>query len=170
MVYTINRGQKINMTFNSIKKERGFTIVELLIVIVVIGILAAITIVAYNGVQSRARNSAAQSAAENVAKKLEAFNAATGAYPVHNTTNNVTAQLATQNESSLTGSGLTIGAPASGTGGNTIRVDLCAAAALTAGATATGYRVYRWDYTTGALATTPDETGGVTTACTTQTN
>ena len=31
-------------------KQRGFTIVELLIVIVVIGILAAITIVAYNGI------------------------------------------------------------------------------------------------------------------------
>jgi prepilin-type N-terminal cleavage/methylation domain-containing protein len=36
----------------------GFTIVELLIVIVVIGILAAITIVAYNGVQDRARATA----------------------------------------------------------------------------------------------------------------
>ena len=36
-------------------KQKGFTIVELLIVIVVIGILAAITIVAYNGVQARAR-------------------------------------------------------------------------------------------------------------------
>jgi prepilin-type N-terminal cleavage/methylation domain-containing protein len=35
-------------------KARGFTIVELLIVIVVIAILAAITIVAYNGIQSRA--------------------------------------------------------------------------------------------------------------------
>ena len=39
-------------------KQRGFTIVELLIVIVVIGVLAAITIVAYNGIQSRARDSA----------------------------------------------------------------------------------------------------------------
>lgn len=39
-------------------KNTGFTIVELLIVIVVIGILAAITIVAYNGVQDRAKASA----------------------------------------------------------------------------------------------------------------
>lgn len=35
--------------------QRGFTIVELLIVIVVIGILAAIVIVAYNGAQTRAQ-------------------------------------------------------------------------------------------------------------------
>jgi prepilin-type N-terminal cleavage/methylation domain-containing protein len=38
-------------------KNRGFTIVELLIVIVVIAILAAITVVAYNGIQQRAANS-----------------------------------------------------------------------------------------------------------------
>lgn len=36
-------------------KQRGFTIVELLIVIVVIAILAAIVIVAYNGIQERAK-------------------------------------------------------------------------------------------------------------------
>ena len=38
------------------QKQSGFTIVELLIVIVIIGILAAITIVAYNGIQDRAKN------------------------------------------------------------------------------------------------------------------
>jgi prepilin-type N-terminal cleavage/methylation domain-containing protein len=51
-------------------KQRAFTIVELLIVIVVIGILAAITIVAYNGIQERARGSAAAAALNQSAKKI----------------------------------------------------------------------------------------------------
>lgn len=62
-------------------KQKGFTIVELLIVIVVIGILAAISIVAYNGIQNRAKYSAAQSLASNIVKKVEAFNAVYGRYP-----------------------------------------------------------------------------------------
>ncbi len=61
-------------------KARGFTIVELLIVIVVIAILAAITIVAYNGIQNRAKTSSGQSAANSVIKKLEAINAIKGSY------------------------------------------------------------------------------------------
>lgn len=48
----------------------GFTIVELLIVVVVIAILAAITIVAYNGITGRAKSSAAQTAAETASKKV----------------------------------------------------------------------------------------------------
>lgn len=47
------------------KRAHGFTVVELLIVIVVVAILAAISIVAYNGIQQRARNAATVSAAKN---------------------------------------------------------------------------------------------------------
>jgi prepilin-type N-terminal cleavage/methylation domain-containing protein len=50
--------------------QRGFTIVELLIVVVVIAILAAITIVSYNGISNRAKESAAQSATVQVGKKV----------------------------------------------------------------------------------------------------
>jgi prepilin-type N-terminal cleavage/methylation domain-containing protein len=74
------------MTFSKLKtmkKDRGFTIVELLIVIVVIAILAAIVIVAYNGVQNRARLSSAQGAAQTIVKKASAYAAegTSGLYP-----------------------------------------------------------------------------------------
>ena len=59
----------------------AFTIVELLIVIVVIGILAAITIVAYNGVQSRARASQASAALSQAKKKLELYKVDNSSYP-----------------------------------------------------------------------------------------
>jgi prepilin-type N-terminal cleavage/methylation domain-containing protein len=55
------------------KNKKGFTIVELLIVIVVIAILAAITIVAFNGVQKRAQSSAVQSSLSQATKKVLAY-------------------------------------------------------------------------------------------------
>ena len=61
--------------------QSAFTIVELLIVIVVIAILAAITIVAFNGVTARANTSSAEAAASTVAKKAEAYNAEQSSYP-----------------------------------------------------------------------------------------
>lgn len=63
-------------------KQTGFTIVELLIVIVVIAILAAIVIVAYNGVQTKARATQYQTDTLAIVKKFEAYNAVTGGYPL----------------------------------------------------------------------------------------
>lgn len=55
------------------QKQKGFTIVELLIVVVVIAILAAITIVAYTGIQNRTHDSAVQNDLATFYKKLEAY-------------------------------------------------------------------------------------------------
>jgi prepilin-type N-terminal cleavage/methylation domain-containing protein len=63
------------------QRQTGFTIVELLIVIVVIGILAAITIVAYSGVQQRARVATVTSDLSNVRKSLGAYEAINSQYP-----------------------------------------------------------------------------------------
>lgn len=68
-------------TFDS-SNGRGFTIVELLIVIVVIGILAAITIVAYNGVQQRAGNAQRISAAKDWIKTIQTYTTLNQKYPV----------------------------------------------------------------------------------------
>ncbi len=67
-------------------KQKGFTIVELLIVIVVIAILAAITIVAYNGIQARAKFTRAQSDLVNTQKLVELYKIQYGAYPISTVT------------------------------------------------------------------------------------
>ena len=61
--------------------SKGFTIVELLIVIVVIGILAAITIVSFSGVQQRARNASITSMVSTYEHALAAYVAENGKYP-----------------------------------------------------------------------------------------
>ena len=52
-------------------QQKGFTIVELLIVVVVIGILAAIVIVAYNGIQNQARVASQTSDLNGALKQIE---------------------------------------------------------------------------------------------------
>jgi prepilin-type N-terminal cleavage/methylation domain-containing protein len=63
------------------KKRHGFTIVELLIVIVVIAILAAISVVAYTGIQNRANNSTVEADIANMIKLLEMTKVDLGHYP-----------------------------------------------------------------------------------------
>jgi len=67
------RGQKAS--------SRGFTIIELLVVIVVIAILAAVTVVAYNGVQARAKNAAIVSSINGSLKLLNMYHTENGSWP-----------------------------------------------------------------------------------------
>lgn len=59
----------------------GFTIVELLIVIVVIGILAALVIVTYNGIQQKARDTERKTDVKAIQGHLEAYWADNAKYP-----------------------------------------------------------------------------------------
>ncbi len=65
----------------SLKQQRGFTIVELLIVIVVIGILATLVIVTFTGIQQKARNTKRQTDINAIQSHLEAYKAQNGYYP-----------------------------------------------------------------------------------------
>ncbi|HMQ97211.1 MAG TPA: prepilin-type N-terminal cleavage/methylation domain-containing protein [Candidatus Nanoperiomorbaceae bacterium] len=65
------------------KTKTGFTIVELLIVIVVVAILATISVVAYNGIQQRARDITRTQAIAQIQKALEVYLVEYGRYPAH---------------------------------------------------------------------------------------
>lgn len=76
------------------KFHRGFTIVELLVAIVVIGILATVVVVAYNGVSQRAKDASLQSDLAQAKKQIEAYYALNGVYPIaNNCTNTLTTQI-----------------------------------------------------------------------------
>ena len=66
------------------RQKTGFTIVELLIVIVVIAILAAITIVAYNGIQEQTKNTKTINAVASWVKALRLYEADNGSFPTQN--------------------------------------------------------------------------------------
>jgi prepilin-type N-terminal cleavage/methylation domain-containing protein len=63
-------------------KTSGFTIVELLIVIVVIGILAALVIVQFTNVQARARDTERKSDIRSLQSKLGEYYALNSNYPI----------------------------------------------------------------------------------------
>lgn len=135
----------------------GFTIVELLIVIVVIGILAAITLVAYNGIQSRANTTAATMTANSVEKKAEAYNAINSTYP---TTVTGATGFDNNTESKLTGSGSGLNPTINAANGkNVVNYQVC-----TTGLT--GARIQYWDFTANAVSSAANSyyLGGVTAA------
>ena len=63
------------------RKQHGFTIVELLIVIVVIGILAALVITTFSGIQQKARDTERQTDIKALHGQMEAYAAQSGSYP-----------------------------------------------------------------------------------------
>ena len=155
------------MSFISTKTKtasgRGFTIVELLIVIVVIGILAAITIVSFNGVTAKANTTSAKAAAVTTVKKLEAWNAEKTGYPTaYSGTGNLTD--AGQSASSYYLSGVTVSATliaAQPSTPSTINIFKCVTSSVIV-----GMQVKYWGYDgTPALQTmnTGDTTSGTCT-------
>ena len=63
------------------KRQRGFTIVELLIVIVIIGILATLVIVTFTGTQQRARDTQRKKDLLQIQTGIELYRSDVGAYP-----------------------------------------------------------------------------------------
>lgn len=63
------------------QRQSGFTIVELLIVIVIIGILAGLVVTTFVGIQQRARNSERQTDINSISTQLEGYFAKNSGYP-----------------------------------------------------------------------------------------
>ena len=132
----------------TLQKDRGFTIVELLIVIVVIGILAAITMVAYGNITAQANTNSARANAANVAKVAEAYNAddtaASSGYP---TQAQITAYGGTAGNISRIPTGVTVSAtnPTAANGKTTVGY---------AAVGTTGACISYWNFQTNALAWT----------------
>lgn len=159
-------GGNAPMSFkNNLGKSQGFTIVELLIVVVVIAILAAITIVSYNGITARANTSSAQSTAAMIIKKSEAYNAeaTTTGYPAslsaltgaaastsyYVPSTSVTLDGTLLSTSNLPASPSEINFYKCGNTGSTTAVTTLASITNT-----TGVRIINWNYSTNAAETT----------------
>jgi prepilin-type N-terminal cleavage/methylation domain-containing protein len=143
------------MVLSNIKtrsQEHGFTIVELLIVIVVIGILAGITIVAYGGITGRANQSKVQQNASSVRSVAEAMNADNGFYPALAVGTLANYGITGGSLSTKLPTGITV-MPDAATSPiiSTIGTATVAYACLTTCTASTGGRIAYWDPVTAAI-------------------
>lgn len=76
---------KLNMKYMKKRSTNisssGFTIVEILVIILIIGILSTVLVLTYSGVQVRQHNTARITAIKLIQSNLETFYAQTGFYP-----------------------------------------------------------------------------------------
>ena len=74
---------------NQLRKQQGFTIIELLIVIAIIGILATLVLTNFQGAQAKGRDTTRKSDINSVYQKLEEYYNENGGYPDGNLDNTV---------------------------------------------------------------------------------
>ena len=85
---SLSRNRKSTLGGVMTNSKRGFTIVELLVVIVVIGILAAITIVSYTGISNKAKIASLQSDLDGASRQLKLYQIENSQYPTSFDSNN----------------------------------------------------------------------------------
>lgn len=69
------------MRNSKIKKRNGFTLVEIMIVLLIIGIISSVLIPNYSSIQGKSKESAVKSVCRTLQVALESYNLTTGTYP-----------------------------------------------------------------------------------------